>query len=58
MEKWIIKLYSKIVVSCLLEKKPILIFLLFLVRAAFMDSRLTQIYNSENLESDHTSSEI
>ena len=41
------------------EKKLILMVLLFLVTADILDSwSLTQIYNSETLESDHTSSEI
>ena len=42
------------------EKKLILMVhvLLFLVMAAILDSCLTQIRNSETLESDHTSSEI
>ena len=40
------------------EKKLILMVLLFLVTAAILDSWPNQIYNSETLESDHTSSEI
>ena len=40
------------------EKKLILMVLLFLVTAAILDTCLTQIRNSETLESDHTSSEI
>ena len=40
------------------EKKLILMVLLFLVTAASWILDLTQIYNSETLESDHTSSEI
>ena len=39
-------------------KKLILMVLLFLVTAAILDLDLTQICNSETLESDHTSSEI
>ena len=40
------------------EKKLILMVLLFLVMAPSWILDLTQIHNSETLESDHTSSEI
>ena len=42
------------------EKKLVLMVLLFLVMRPswIFDLHVTQIYNSETLESDHTSSEI